>query len=341
MKQRAVSLHHDASASSLGLARVLVFSIWFWQLAVDPIERLADLSTSAFAPPGVLRVVPGGIWDLILEPSVLLAFKAGLLMALLLVILGATRSRVLLGLTVSGLVLYQGVVRGFSGHMNHAELALLYISMLFVFFPVFDGLTIRTLRVIRWKPAGTDRATAGHAPYVTALLVACLLLSLTYFFVGAVRLWKGIHLFGTPALRDLIAGFSLQDGQFDGSAIIPLGVPSAALSLPLWALQVAFIAATMLELSAPLAVFSRRLRPLIVISLVVFHVSIWAFMNVPFPENMCLLVLLSGSWFNRIAARLDQATPDPWSAISRPSHAHSTEEPVSSHRLAPAEPDSS
>jgi hypothetical protein len=182
--------------------------------------------------------------------------------------------------------------------MNHAELALLYISMLFVFFPVFDGLTVRPWRA-RTRPG--DRA-----PYVAGMLVACLVLSLTYFFVGAVRLWKGVDLFGTSTLRDLVASFALQDGRFDGASVIPSGIPAAILVLPPLAFKVAFAASTLIELSAPLALFSRRLRPLIVAGLLLFHLSILLAMNVPFPENMCLLALFSGTWFHRVATWLDR-----------------------------------
>jgi hypothetical protein len=298
-------LHQDATASSLGLTRALVFGIWLYQLATDPLQRLAELPHAAFDPPGVLRVLPGAVWDHLLEAPVLLAFKAGLLLALTAVILGLARSKVLLALTVGGLIGYQGIVRGFSGHINHAELALLYISLLLVFFPVFDGLTVWTLRG-RPGPSEAGQQPNDRAPYVTAMLAACLILSLTYFFVGAVRLWKGIDLFGSPALRGYIAEHALQGGRFDRTTTTPLSVPAAALGLPLWFLQVAFALSTVLELAVPLALFSRRLRPVIVLGLLVFHTTIWAFMDVPFPENMCLLALFSGVGLHRIAARLDQ-----------------------------------
>jgi hypothetical protein len=299
-------LHQDASASSLGLARVLVFSIWFYQLAVDPVERLAELPSSALAPPGVLRVVPYRLWDLVLDPSVLLVFKIGLLIGLAVVILGLTHSRLVLGLTAGALVFYQSLVRGFSGHMNHAELGLLFVSLLFVFFPVFDGLTLRPPRSIRPETNKADSRTDSMASYVMAMLSASLILVLTYFFVGCVRIWKGIDVFSTPALRDYIAEHALQGGQFDGSSILALGLPASVLGLPLWVFQLAFVLATVLELSTPLALFSRSFRPVIVVGLLLFHVSIWAFMNVPFPENMCLLALLSGTWFHRVAARIDR-----------------------------------
>jgi hypothetical protein len=297
-------LHQDATASSLGLARVLVFGIWLYQLATDPVQRLAELPHATFDPPGALRVLPSRIWDLLLEPPVLLTLKVGLLLALALVILGLPRSKALLALTVGALVAYQGIVRGFSGHINHAELPLLYISLLLVFFPVFDGLTVWTWRG-RPEASAAGRGPDDRAPYVAGMLAACLILSVTYFFVGVVRLWKGIDLFATPALRGYIAEHAFQGGRFDGSTTTPLSVPAAALGLPLWFLQVAFALSTVLELAVPLALFSRRLRPVIVLGLLLFHVTIWAFMDVPFPENMCLLVLFSGVWFHRIAARLD------------------------------------
>jgi hypothetical protein len=302
-------LHQEASASSLGLTRVLVFGIWLYYLAVDPVERLSELPASAFDPPGVLRLLPDQVQGFLLERPVLLTFKAGLLLGLVLVILGVTRSKLVLGSTVGGLIVYQAVVRGFSGHVNHAELALLYSSLLLLVFPVFDGLTVRTLRGAP-EPAPAGREPGDRAPYVAAMLTACVILSLAYFFVGAVRLWKGLDLFGTPALRGYIAEHAFQGGTFDGSSLTPLGAPAAVFGLPLWVFQASFVLATVLELSVPLALFSRRLRPVIVVGLLCFHITIWVFMDVPFPENMCLLVLFTGSWFHRLAARLDHRTTD-------------------------------
>ena len=310
-------LHQEASASSLGLTRVLVFGIWLYQLAVDPVERLSELPASAFDPPGVLRLLPDQAQALLLERPTLLAFKAGLLLGLVLVILGVTRSKLLLGATVGGLVVYQALVRGFSGHVNHAELALLYISLLLVAFPVFDGLTVRTLRGGP-RPAPAGCGPSDRTPYVAAMLTACVILSLTYFFVGTVRVWKGLDLFGSPALRGYVAEHAFQNGNFDGSSLTPLGVPAAVFGLPLWLFQASFVLATVLELSVPLALFSRRLRPVIVVGLLCFHVTIWVFMDVPFPENMWLLVLFSGRWFHRLAARLDHTTTDLGAATPLP-----------------------
>jgi len=303
-------LHQQATASSLGLARVLVFGIWLCHLAVDPIQRLSELPRSAFDPPGVLAVVPGQLWDVALRSSVLLAFKVGLLLAIVLIVLGLVPSRLLLGLTAAGLVAYQGFVRSFSGHMNHAELALLYISVLFVFFPVFDGLTIRS--------RGAGRGSGDRAPYVAGMLAACIVLSLTYFFVGTVRLWKGVDLFAGSTLHDLVSNYALQGGRFDGATVVPAAVPAAVLVMPPLVFKVAFAVSTMLELSAPLAVLSRRLRPFIVVGLLLFHVSILLAMNVPFPENMCLLALFSGTWFHRVANWLDRSPPPQPATIEPP-----------------------
>ena len=301
-------LHQDASANSLGLARILVFGIWFYELAVDPIQHLAELPASAFSPPGILRLLPDQLWNLLLSSSFLFTLKGGILIGLALVILGLTHSKIILGLIVGALVIYQGILRGFSGHMNHAELALLYISALFVFFPVFDGLALRRPRAITGQKDPDETTARDRAPYVTAMIAACALLSLTYCFVGAVRIWKGIGLFGTPALRDHVANLAIQGGQFDGNTIIPVDVAAAVLGLPLGLFQFFFVITTLFELMAPLAIFGRLLRFVIVSGLVLFHVSAWAFMNIPFWENMCLLVLFSGTWFHQVAAWLGRLT---------------------------------
>ena len=91
------------------------------ELLLDPIEHLSVLPHDLFRPPGFLHIVPNGVWSHVLEERSLLAFRVTLLGLLFLVAVGAFRRPYVPVATAALLAVYQGIVRGYSGHMNHAS----------------------------------------------------------------------------------------------------------------------------------------------------------------------------------------------------------------------------
>lgn len=300
-------LHQDATAASLGLARIVVFGIILVELAVDPIGRLPELPNELFSAPGPLALLPQSFWDFGLTPIFLNSFKAALLILLLLVTIGAVHSRYYVAMTVVGVIFYQGLVRAYLNHMNHAELALIYIAVLLTFYPIFDGLTVR--RTTSFEVMTSDNQSQNWT-YIAAFLSACVIICLVYLFTASARLWKGTDLFVGPALQALIAKKALLLGHYDGSTLTLSRVRTIALDLPTSIYLFGFAAVTFLELAAPLALFARRFRQVIIPSLLLFHVTAWILMDARFWENMILLGFFSNDWFHRLAAWLDRGWGD-------------------------------
>ena len=288
-------IHERADRSTLALLRIWVFGIWFVQLLFDPIEQLSALPDDLFRPPGFLGVVPDGVWAQLLEAHSLIAFRVVLLALLFLVALGSFRRPYVPVVTAALVVVYQGLVRGYSGHVNHAEIMLMVAAMVMAFFPMSDVLSVR--RPVR--PGGKADATAR-----AAVLAVTILFAASYFFVGAVRLWKGIDLFGTDTLRNLVAHHWVDTGGLDrGVYRLPHGAPVFD-TLPAWLFQVLYVGATLLELAAPLVLVSKWARRLIPAGLLAFHVMNIGWLDIPFIENMLMLVLFSDVWFPAVGRRL-------------------------------------
>jgi hypothetical protein len=290
-------LHRRASAPSLGLLRIWIFGIWLVYVAIDPVQVLSRLPSEAFAAPGALGILPQSIWPLVLSETGLLTLKLVTLAGIVLVLVGALPSRLLTVSVTALLVIYQGVLRGFSGHMNHAELVLLYATGIVALFPCFDALSLRR------STSGTRKQSLYSAPFVAIAFVFCL----SFSFVGAARLGNGLSLFFTDTLRNLTIENWLEMGSMTGDRFAtPLGPMLALEIFPSLIFQLAYLASTLLELLAPLALISRWFRYLFVGFAATFHAVNLLVLGVPFIENMFLLVVFSERWFHAIAIALDR-----------------------------------
>jgi hypothetical protein len=288
-------IHERADRSTLALLRVWIFGIWFVQLLFDPLQQLSALPDDLFRPPGFLKVVPTSLWSRILEERSLMAFRVILLGLLLLVALGTFRRPYVPILTAALVAAYQGIVRGYSGHMNHAEIMLLWATMLIVFFPMSDVLSVR-----RPRDGGPDVDRQARA----GVLALAILFAASYFFVAAVRIFKGIDLFRTDALRNNLAGHWVETGRLvDGVYRLPSGTPLWD-SVPASVLQLLFVGVTVLELVVPLVIVSKWARWLITPGLLLFHILNIVLLGIPFFEDMLMLVLFSNVWFAAVGRRL-------------------------------------
>jgi hypothetical protein len=286
--------HDRATAASLGLLRIWVFGIWLVEVALDPISRMTRLPAELFDPPGLAGLLPPDEIDWVLNPALLTMAGAVLVAGLVAVVLGAYRRPWVPGIVVVGLVAHQALVRSF-GSMGHAELALLYVSALLCLFPLADGLALR-----RRPPREVRSPQLYAAPFVLAGLV----LSLTYFGTAAARMWKGLDLFTTSTMRDLVA---LQTIHGDGLFGWGRGVPAMLVrTVPLGIWQAAYVGTTILELAFPLVMVSRTARRALVPTMIAFHLLSWPLLGLRFFENILLMVVFSEVTFHRVAARLER-----------------------------------
>jgi hypothetical protein len=196
------------------------------------------------------------------------------------------------------LFFYQGVLRGFAGHMNHAELLLLFSTLIVAIFPCFDGLSFRKPR------EGEREGTLYSVPFVAIAFLFCL----TFTFVGAARLGNGLGLFFTDTLRNLTIEHWIEMGTIKGRMFFAPTSPILAFEfIPSVLYRVSYLASTLLELLAPLALISKRFRFLFVGFALTFHIANLVLLGVPFIENIFLLVVFSEHWFHDIAGALDRA----------------------------------
>jgi hypothetical protein len=267
---------------------VWIFGIWFVNLLFDPIQQLSALPDDLFQPPGFLRVVPMSLWGRLLEERSLVAFRVVLLALLFLTAIGAFRKPYVPVVTAALVAVYQGVVRGYSGHMNHAEIMLLWATMLIVFFPMSEVLSVR-----RPRPGGPEVDRTARA----GVLALAILFAASYFFVGAVRVFKGVDLFTTDSLRNNLAGHWVTTGHFVGGTYrLPGGTPLWD-AVPGSVLKALYVGVTILELVVPLVIISKWARRLIPPGLLLFHIMNIVLLGIPFIEDMLMLVLFSDVWF--------------------------------------------
>jgi hypothetical protein len=170
--------------------------------------------------------------------------------------------------------------------------------MLIVFFPMSDVLSVR--RPIDGGPKVDDQSRG-------AVLALAILFAASYFFVAAVRIFKGVDLFTTDSLRNNLAGHWVGTGHFvDGTYRLPGGTPLWD-AVPAPVLKLLFAGVTILELVVPLVIVSKWARRLIVPGLLLFHIMNIVLLGIPFIEDMLMLVLFSNVWFPALGRRLAAA----------------------------------
>ena len=271
-----------------GIARILVFSILLVDLLVDDLPALVSMPQEAFLPRGVLRCLPAAWMSTILQGEFLRGFTLVYGGILLLGVCGIGRAWLITGTALLGTIFFLGMARGFGGHVNHQELIVLHCLFFFFSRRAFATASVNALL---WK-----RPTNETDDDVSRLLLRalCFWVLLTYFMIGVARLQTSdLRLYGTNAMTFYALQHSTKWNYWNFSfARDLLNQPAFELVL-----KVAFPMATILELTAPLAVMVRRLVWPIVISLWLFHLSILFCMNIFFWQNMLLLLLPVLGWY--------------------------------------------
>jgi hypothetical protein len=271
-------VHEKAGPEGLGVLRIAVFGIWVVLVVRTPLGRAGDLPTDLFDAPGVLALLPPGFWDRLFQPTPLLMLEVGLILIFLLAAVGA-RPFPLIGLTsIAGMLLFDGIAKGWGSYVNHAQMGVLYAGILIAVSPAADALSPFRRR---------ERATQGA--YRFPLVATAVVLAVTYALIGAQRLEVGgMEIFTGDALPTYLAirTFEYSAYQFQLSTLL-LESGSAML-----ALRAGFVITTVLEVLSPLALVSRRFRTLWLLVIVPFHLVTLVTMNIFFWENLILLILV-------------------------------------------------
>ncbi len=272
-------LQERASPTLLRAVTIGVFGFWGLQLAFDPVDALAALPLSLYEPVGFLRIVPASVVARLLMPLAMYDFKAVILVSCAAVIF-AIRPRVFAVLACVGLTVYEGLLRGFGGHVSHSDLVMLYAAYFLALFPLANALLAPKERV---------RVNLSGVPVVAILAALCF----TYSLTGLYRLMHGgMETFTSGSLIFWALRNSYQ-------YIDPLwGWGRRLINEPVWAawLTMGFPIVTMFEVLAPLCLVSSRFRWLFLVVMVPFHLLACVVMEIFFWEHLLFYTL----FFDRV-----------------------------------------
>jgi hypothetical protein len=279
------TLHHDASAESLAIARIAVFGMWLWNVANASLVELGRLPIPLLEPIGPLRLLPAAAWAALCSPPTLLVLQACLIACLIALILGVGPFRTIAAFTCVLLVVEQGMIRAV-GYMTHGELAMLYAAIVLAAFPCADALALRPAR------HGPRDPVLYRAPLVAAGLTLCL----TYALCATHRFEAGglgIFLDGT-----ILSRVALRGAERGGLGLLPIDHPWLG-----WIILIGFPVSTVFELLSPLALFHRRFRHVWLAVIASFQIAVSALMMISFRGNLVLLAIfltelpqLAGAW---------------------------------------------
>ncbi len=295
-------IHRDYSEESLKLATIWVFLIWLVKVLTESMPTIAMLPYSVYEPLGMIRFVPASLRPLLLTTPFLEGLR-GLLVASLLAVfvvmlldIRALRERrageprpearlrsELLRLSPAIcacllITLYEGVFRGYAGHISHEDTLLLYSSYFLAGFPIANLIARRSGRV--------DSSTNLNAiPVISILFTLCLI----YTVVATYRV-----IYGAP---DVFTNDSLTFWTLRNSIDVldpGVGLGFSVIDRP-WIeviLLAGFPVVTFLEFTAPLILVSVPFRRLWLFVMIPFHIMSWMYMDVLFKETLALYLLL-------------------------------------------------
>lgn len=269
------------AASALAICRIVVFALLgldVWGMG-DP-ARVADLPREWYVAQGPLRWLPHGFDAALFEPTFLRGLRWSAL-ALAGAAVAGLRPYPLFAASFCALhLLLRALSAGFAGFIGHGWLAMTFCSWVLAAFPAASALALRRAR----PPA--RRASLYTAPIVAmgALFCTC------YFLLGLRRFARGgLEIFGNDALPTYIGLASLKDGAHGGFeyGLVVLTSPLAAVVM-----KAGYFVVTVMEVLAPLCVFSVPFRWLWLAVMIPFHVSTLFTMNIFFDQHIVLMLLL-------------------------------------------------
>ena len=266
-----------ADAYTLGVVRAIVHGVFLVSVLCTDFSALGRLPVTLLRPIGVMQLLPWPLYDALLTPRGMLAFKVLLTASLALGTLGlwtraATKTSFLL------VLFYQGLLRSF-GHFNHDEMIAVYFLAVLACAPCGDAFSLDSRR------AKSDAPPARWV-YAYPVLLMQILLAWAYFSSALLKLrTAGLAYFSAdnlPTLAILHSLDNLHETEYRYAFLLPeyRAYTAAAVTVVFaW------------ELLFPLAVFSRRARwPLLGFG-VLFHVATRYLLNVFFPFFLAMYVV--------------------------------------------------
>ena len=199
-------------AAALGALRAWVFGFVLCEVLLTSFDALGRLPVNVLRPTGAMRLLPWGLYERLLTPGAMTAFKWLFATSLLAAAAGlftpfSTKTSALLFL------FYQGLLRSFT-HFNHDEMPAVFVLFVLAFTPCGDAFSLDSLRAQRrvgGVVAGKARAD-GAVVYGYPILLMQLLLAWSYFSSALIKLRvAGLGYFGADNLPTLAVVNSLDN----------------------------------------------------------------------------------------------------------------------------------
>lgn len=285
------------SAFGLGVVRGVVHGTFLVSVLFTSFSDLGSLPVTILRPTGAMKLLPWSFYDGLQTPAAMVVFKCVLVLSLLLSTAGfltvvSTKTSLLL------VVFYQGLLRSF-GHFNHDEMLAVYYLAVLAFTPCGDEFSIDS-----WLKK--TRAERPAFAYAYPILLMQLLMAWAYFSSALIKLRvAGVKYLSTDNLPALAIFHSL-DNLHDTHFKLAFWLPQVKAYLPL---AVGFV--LIWELLFPLAIFLRRVRWWILGFGIVFHLATLFFMNIFFPHQLAMYLILVDwdRWKDRLRGKKSQAGP--------------------------------
>ena len=274
----------NAQVKHIALVRILVFGILLIDLLVDNVVFNAFWGIENFHAHGLIKFFPENIISFLLSHNGLQIFQWVYIFFILLGLVGLGPPVIISLFAIICTFWFHGLARGFGGHVNHQELIMLHA--LFFIYPSLSFSRYSLNQYFFKSKNFTDEDSNLKSMLFLRILTFWVLL--TYFYIGIARLaTSDIRGYFTNTMIEYVVVHSNKWNYWD----ISLG--SEILNQPwlAWGLSISFFFATILEISAPLALFIRKFTLFLVISLCLFHIAIWLTMNIFFWQNLLLLFL--------------------------------------------------
>lgn len=280
-----LALHAEASAESVAMLRVGVFLLCAAEAWVL-LQQAAPIPAGAWTPFGFLAWLPASI-DAALRTLIgqqVLFAVAGLSA---LAAAAGVLPRWSLPLATVTFIVAQAVPRALQGLVNHAQVPVMLAAFVLTLGPAADALTLWPRRRTPPPPERDYQATL-------VLIVAAICIG--YTFISAHRIaYGGWSLFESESLRQWLVQRNLSTPD----PSLSWGVRLARDPLGSRLVQVGFPLLTLLELAAPLCLFSRRFRWVFVPAMLLSHLAIFWLMRISFSQLAALyIVFIDSAWWS-------------------------------------------
>lgn len=293
-------LHHEnANATSLGVVRAAVFTLWLG-LFLNGWPGLLVPPSELFVVRGLWRLLPAAVLEWIISPAWAAAFPWVFVPVVLAAALGLRPYRLWGGLAFGCILLFEGWVMGLASSVYHLHTLALVMAGVLAFAPAADGFTLG-----RREPQ--NRAPAAYRFPLLVMLAAGLL---CYAMIGVHRIIHGdVRIYTNP---DVMRAWLLIRASEPASTDFTFGLTVANNPWLLAMARLGFFVSTVLEVAAFACLRWRLFAWGWVIFFTAFHGLSLFMLNLFFWENTVLfwlLLLPLGAWLPRRRAERSLTVP--------------------------------